>query len=144
MGVGVRPQTEFLKSAGFELERDGSLQVDEYLRVIGKENENIYAIGMPCFSRTRAGRRVDLDLGDIATYKQTIRPGSRRVEHWNVAQNHGRAVGKTVAALAQGNKDALQPFVKVPVFWSALLLKNLDAIFVLESAVYVYAAFNVC
>ena len=119
MGVGVRPQTEFLKSAGFELERDGSLQVDEYLRVIGKENENIYAIGMPRFSRTRAGRRVDLYLGDIATYKQTIRPGSRRVEHWNVAQNHGRAVGKTVAALAQGNKDALQPFVKVPVFWSA-------------------------
>ena len=52
MGVGVRPQTEFLKSAGFELEKDGSLQVDEYLRVIGKENENIYAIGMSCFSRT--------------------------------------------------------------------------------------------
>lgn len=101
MGVGVKPQTDFLKSSGFEFEKDGSLKVDEYLRVIGKENDNIYAIG------------------DIATYKQTIRPGSRRVEHWNVAQNHGRAVGKTVAALSQGKKDALQPFVKVPIFWSA-------------------------
>ncbi|KZV59680.1 flavo protein [Peniophora sp. CONT] len=101
MGVGVKPQTEFLKSAGFEFEKDGSLKVDEYLRVIGKENENIYAIG------------------DIATYKQTIRPGSRRVEHWNVAQNHGRAVGKTIVALSQGKKDALQPFVKIPIFWSA-------------------------
>lgn len=32
-----------------------------------------------------------------------------------VASNHGRAVGKTIAAAAQ-------PFVKVPVFWSARTL----------------------
>jgi hypothetical protein len=43
MGVGVRPATEFLKDSGFTLERDGSLTVDEYLRVPGKDN--IYAIG---------------------------------------------------------------------------------------------------
>ena len=37
----------------------------------------------------------------------------RRIEHWNVAGNHGRAVGKTIA------EGKGQPFVKVPVFWSA-------------------------
>jgi len=45
MAVGVRPATDFLKESGFALERDGSLSVDEYLRVPGKEN--VYAIGMP-------------------------------------------------------------------------------------------------
>jgi NAD(P)H-nitrite reductase large subunit len=45
MGVGVRPATTFLKDSGFDFERDGSLSVDEYLRVIGKENEHVYAIG---------------------------------------------------------------------------------------------------
>lgn len=37
----------------------------------------------------------------------------RRIEHWNVAGNQGRAVGKTIA------EGKGQPFVKVPVFWSA-------------------------
>ena len=39
---------------------------------------------------------------------------NRRIEHWNVAGNQGRAVGKTIAI--PGEK---QPFVKIPVFWSA-------------------------
>ncbi|KAI0032524.1 flavoprotein [Vararia minispora EC-137] len=99
MAVGVRPATDFLKDSGFELERDGSLSVDEYLRVPGREN--VYAIG------------------DIATYKQVLYGGSRRIEHWNVAQNHGRAVGKTIAGLASGKQGWMQPFVKVPIFWSA-------------------------
>ncbi len=38
----------------------------------------------------------------------------RRIEHWNVAGNQGRATGKTIAEGGIG-----QPFVKVPVFWSA-------------------------
>ena len=37
----------------------------------------------------------------------------RRIEHWNVAGNQGRAAGKTIA------EGKGQPFVKVPVFWSA-------------------------
>ncbi|KAL0954670.1 hypothetical protein HGRIS_003621 [Hohenbuehelia grisea] len=94
MGVGVRPATDFLKGT-LELAKDGGVQVDEYLRVKGVED--VYA------------------LGDIAIYPQLPTGESRRVEHWNVASNHGRTVGK---ALATPN-DA-QPFVKVPVFWSAL------------------------
>ncbi|KAH9178408.1 flavoprotein [Lactarius sanguifluus] len=92
MGVGVRPATDYLKASGWELERDGSVKVDEVLRVPGRAD--VYAIG------------------DIATYPQLPSGTYRRVEHWNVAGNMGRAVGKTIAG-------SPQPFVKVPVFWSA-------------------------
>jgi apoptosis-inducing factor 3 len=116
MGVGVAPATEFLKqSDGFPkeaIQRDGGIAVDEYLKVQGLED--VYAVG------------------DIAFYPQLFNGENRRVEHWNVggiscvafrinvwhavdnkvAGNHGRAVGKTIAGYPQ-------PFVKVPVFWSA-------------------------
>ncbi|KAG2071726.1 FAD/NAD(P)-binding domain-containing protein [Suillus decipiens] len=92
MGVGVAPATEFLKQSGFQLEKDGGIKVDQYLRVQGQDN--VYAVG------------------DIAWYPQQKTGESRRIEHWNVAGNHGRAVGKTIAGDPQ-------PFAKVPVFWSA-------------------------
>jgi apoptosis-inducing factor 3 len=65
MGVGVRPATDYLKASGWELERDGSVKVDELLRV--PDRSEVYAIG------------------DIATYPQL--PGSTygRIEHWNVS-----------------------------------------------------------
>lgn len=45
MAVGVGPATEFLKeSAGFKLEKDGSLTVDKHMRV--KSVEDVYATGM--------------------------------------------------------------------------------------------------
>jgi len=93
MGVGVGPATGFLKDSGFTLERDGGVKVDEFLRV--HDLQNVYAIG------------------DIAVYPQVEEPTPRRVEHWNVAGNHGRAVGRTIAGKGE-------PFAKVPVFWSAL------------------------
>ncbi|KAI5998729.1 hypothetical protein EDD15DRAFT_2161656 [Pisolithus albus] len=93
MGVGVAPATEFLKQSGFTLEKDGGVKVDEYLRVRG--HADVYAIG------------------DIAWYPQVGTGESRRIEHWNVASNQGRAVGMTIS----GNP---QPFVKIPIFWSAL------------------------
>jgi len=92
MGVGVRPATEYLKASGWELEKDGSVKVDELLRVPGRSG--VYAIG------------------DIATYPQLPGGPYRRIEHWNVAGNMGRAVGKTIAGSSQ-------PFAKVPIFWSA-------------------------
>ncbi|KDR78894.1 hypothetical protein GALMADRAFT_244538 [Galerina marginata CBS 339.88] len=94
MGVGVAPATQFLKGSGIELEKDGGIKVDEFLRVkTGKDTKNVYAIG------------------DIAIYPQ-LNGEEMRIEHWNVASNHGRAVGSTIAGKQQ-------PFVKVPVFWSA-------------------------
>lgn len=49
--------------------------------------------------------------GDIAIYPQ-IHGEEIRIEHWNVAGNHGRAVGKTISG-------SPQVFVKIPVFWSS-------------------------
>ncbi|KAF9561966.1 flavoprotein [Agrocybe pediades] len=94
MGVGVAPATEFLKGSGIEIEKDGGVKVDQYLRVkTGPDTKDVYAIG------------------DIAIYPQTS-GGETRIEHWNVAGNHGRAAGCNIAGKEQ-------PFVKVPVFWSA-------------------------
>lgn len=47
MGVGVAPATEYLKGSGIEIEKDGGVKVDKYLRVqSGSDRKNIYAIGM--------------------------------------------------------------------------------------------------
>ena len=43
MGVGVAPATSFLKDSGIQLEKDGGIKVDEYLKVPGFEG--VYAIG---------------------------------------------------------------------------------------------------
>ncbi|KAK2460926.1 hypothetical protein APHAL10511_007396 [Amanita phalloides] len=94
MGVGVVPATDFLKGSGIEVEKNGGIRVDECLRVRSVNSNDVYAIG------------------DIAIYPQ-IHGEETRIEHWNVAGNQGRAVGKTIA----GNP---QPFVKIPVFWSSL------------------------
>ena len=68
MGVGVRPATDYLIASDWELEKDGSVKVDELLQVPGRAN--IYAIG------------------DIATYPQLPQGTYRRIEHWNVRPVH--------------------------------------------------------
>lgn len=95
LAVGVSPATEFLKqSDGFPqdaLQKDGGVLVDECLRVRGLED--VFAIG------------------DIAVYPSALHGGDARIEHWNVAGNHGRAVGKTISG-------SPEQFSKVPLFWS--------------------------
>ncbi|KAF8529814.1 flavoprotein [Gautieria morchelliformis] len=91
-GVGVVPATQFLKSSGIPLERDGGVKVDALLRVPGFDG--VYAVG------------------DIAVYPESASGDWKRIEHWNVASNHGRAVGRTI--IGKG-----KPFEKVPIFWSA-------------------------
>ncbi|KAG8799004.1 hypothetical protein FRC16_006094 [Serendipita sp. 398] len=94
LGVGVAPATEFLKNgSGIQLEKDGGVVVDEYLKVPGVEN--VYAIG------------------DIAVFPQTEMKTPRRIEHWNVAGNHGRAFvayyfkENKVVALASMGRDPI-------------------------------------
>ncbi|KDE09563.1 hypothetical protein MVLG_00458 [Microbotryum lychnidis-dioicae p1A1 Lamole] len=93
LGVGVKPATAFLKASGVELEKDGSVVVDEYLKLHGKEN--VFAVG------------------DIATYKDVKTGKNTRVEHWNVASNHARNVAATIAGKSP------TPYEKISVFWSA-------------------------
>ncbi|KAF2839464.1 hypothetical protein M501DRAFT_1016543 [Patellaria atrata CBS 101060] len=97
-GVGVSPATEFLKeNQAIELQKDGSVLVDENFAVLGLSD--VYAIG------------------DIATYPYHG-PGGEgkrvRIEHWNVAQNSGRAVARAI------NQPDGKPKAFIPVFWSAL------------------------
>jgi len=97
LGVGVRPATDFLKATKLKeaMREDGGLLVNGQLQVKGFKD--VYAIG------------------DIAVYPQPKDGQMRRIEHWNVANNHGRAVGQII-----GNPDSLSvTFAKVPIFWSA-------------------------
>ncbi|KAG8974794.1 hypothetical protein FRB90_009708 [Tulasnella sp. 427] len=98
LGVGVRPATDFLKGSKLEgaLQKDGGLKVDGQLRVQGVED--VFAIG------------------DIAVYPQAQGGEYKRIEHWNVASNHGRAVGET---LGKRHDKLAAGFKKVPIFWSA-------------------------
>ncbi|KAL1990401.1 hypothetical protein VTN49DRAFT_6240 [Thermomyces lanuginosus] len=103
VGVGVRPATDFLRdNPAIKLEEDGSLRTDESFKVTGLDD--VYAIG------------------DIATYPYHgpgTDPGSGtpvRIEHWNVAQNAGRSVAKSIVSAGQPHK----PKAFIPVFWSAL------------------------
>ncbi|KAI1425637.1 hypothetical protein F5Y12DRAFT_784432 [Xylaria sp. FL1777] len=98
LGVGVAPATEFLKdNKAARLEPDGSLKTDENFLVAGLKD--VYAIG------------------DIATYPYNG-PGGQgnytRIEHWDVAQNQGRAVAKHII------NPSVTPEYFTPVFWSAL------------------------
>ncbi|KAK0544780.1 Apoptosis-inducing factor 1 [Tilletia horrida] len=100
LGVGVRPATQYLKeSEGFpELLKDGSVAVDASLRVKGLSD--VYA------------------LGDIATAPTKSQKDSTRIEHWNVAGNHGRLVGKILAGKVGADQGA--SVTAPPFFWSAL------------------------
>jgi NADPH-dependent 2,4-dienoyl-CoA reductase/sulfur reductase-like enzyme len=100
LGVGVAPATEYLKgNSEVMLEQDGSLKVDERYLVPGLEG--VYAIG------------------DIATHPYRGPGGGSgskfvRIEHWNVAQNSGRAVASHIL------NPTRTPEFYTPVFWSAL------------------------
>ncbi|EJD51818.1 hypothetical protein AURDEDRAFT_111417 [Auricularia subglabra TFB-10046 SS5] len=97
LGVGVYPETTYLKESGWTLEKDGSVSVDKNFAVTGQQD--VYAVG------------------DIARYPYVFLDDAPvRIEHWNVALNAGRAVGRLIAGANAGNT----PAEFVPVFWSAL------------------------
>lgn len=65
LGVGVSPETTYLKESGWQLEKDGSLAVDKNFAVKGVPNA--YAVG------------------DIAKYPYVFLDDTPvRIEHWNV------------------------------------------------------------
>lgn len=98
LGVGVSPETTFLRNnKAVQLEQDGSVQTDANFAVKGLTD--VYAVG------------------DIATYPYQGPGGNGklvRIEHWNVAQNAGRAVASHIV-----NPSAPSEHF-IPVFWSAL------------------------
>lgn len=98
LGTGVGPATTFLKdNSAVQLEKDGSLKTNEHFAVNGLKD--VFAIG------------------DIATYPYHGPGGNgayTRIEHWNVAQNAGRAVASNIINPSAPAKAF------IPIFWSAL------------------------
>ncbi|MGB6298221.1 MAG: FAD-dependent oxidoreductase [Rivularia sp. (in: cyanobacteria)] len=88
VGIGVEPVTEFLQ--GVELnEKDKSVNVDEYLQAA----DNIFV------------------AGDIARFPYAATGKPTRIEHWRLAQQHGRIAARNMI----GEKIK---FASVPFFWS--------------------------
>ena len=86
-GLGIRPATGFLQ--GVPLNADGSLTVDQHLRA----GEDLYA------------------AGDIARFPDWRTGEAIRIEHWRLAEQHGRLAAHNMAGKAQ-------PWRGVPFFWT--------------------------
>jgi 3-phenylpropionate/trans-cinnamate dioxygenase ferredoxin reductase subunit len=96
VGVGIEPNLELPKALGLTVE-GGGVRVDEALRAA----EGVY-VG-----------------GDIALHPHPVLGRAIRVEHWEVAKNHGRGIG---GAIAGGDV----PYTKIPYFWSDQYDVNLE------------------
>ncbi|MEO0406848.1 MAG: FAD/NAD(P)-binding oxidoreductase, partial [Cyanobacteria bacterium P01_A01_bin.135] len=88
IGIGVKPVTDYLQQIKLNPD-DSSVPVDEYLQV----SEGLYA------------------AGDIATFPDWRSEETVRIEHWQLAAQHGR-----VAARNMLNQQV--PFRGVPFFWT--------------------------
>ena len=97
IGYGVRPATGFLSA--LPLHDDGSVCVDAQLRAA----DGLFA------------------AGDIARFPDGDNGAPIRVEHWRVAEQHGR-----VAALNMLGRPT--PYTAPPVFWTIQYLKRVDYI----------------
>lgn len=88
LAVGIEPNLEIPKALGLSIE-GGGVSVDEGLKA---------ADGVYCG-------------GDVAFHPHPVLGRAIRVEHWEVAKNHGRAIGAAIAG-----KHA--PYSRLPYFWS--------------------------
>ncbi len=87
VGIGVQPATEYLR--GVELDRDGGLSVDDQLRVAA----GVWA------------------AGDVARFREPHTGRDVRIEHWRLAEQHGRAAARSMA----GREER---FGGAPFFWT--------------------------
>jgi 3-phenylpropionate/trans-cinnamate dioxygenase ferredoxin reductase component len=92
IGAGAVPDTMLGKQAGLELGEHGGVRCDSRLQT---SREGVYA------------------AGDMCEYDSPIHGGPLRIEHWDVAFNHGKT-----AALNMLGRDV--PHEAVPYFFSDL------------------------
>lgn len=92
VGAGVMPDTMLAKAAGLAIGDAGGVRASDRLETAA---EGVYV------------------AGDIAEYDSGLHGGPARIEHWDVANGHG----KTAAANMTG---ADQPHDAIPYFWSDL------------------------
>jgi NADPH-dependent 2,4-dienoyl-CoA reductase/sulfur reductase-like enzyme/nitrite reductase/ring-hydroxylating ferredoxin subunit len=87
VGIGVEPVTGFVE--GVQRDRDGGLPVDEQLALA----PGVWA------------------AGDVARYRDPYSGADLRIEHWRLAEQHGRAAARAMAGRGK-------PFAGVPFFWT--------------------------
>lgn len=99
--VGSIPNTELL--AGADVLLEPAVVTDSWLRVLrsdGQPHTRVFAVG------------------DVAAFPHPVLGGrTKAVQHWNVAQDAGRYLGRRLAALARGERVG-EPIDLVPWFWS--------------------------
>lgn len=95
VGIGVEPATEILN--GVELADDGGVPVDAHLRAA----DGLWA------------------AGDIAAFPDPVSGGRVRIEHWRVAEQHGR-----IAALNMAGQPTVAE--APPYFWTNEFGTRLD------------------
>ena len=97
MGVGAAPRLELAE--GTPLKVDKGIVTDQFLQT---SEPGIYA------------------AGDIARFYSPLYEKHLRVEHWDVADKHGRLAGKNMALDAAGRGDARVAYDEPPYFFSDL------------------------
>ena len=98
-GLGIVPATDLAEAAGLDV--DDGIVVDELGRAGGRDD--VYA------------------AGDVARFPVPALGGTRRVEHEDHANTHGRAVGANMAGAAQ-------PYDHLPFFYSDLFDLGYEAV----------------
>ncbi len=98
-GLGIVPVTELAEASGLEV--DDGILVDEY--------------------GSASGRADVFAAGDVARFPVPALGGTRRVEHEDHANTHGRAVGANMAG-------AGRPYDHLPFFYSDLFDLGYEAV----------------
>ncbi len=92
IGAGVTPDVQLARGAGLQMGQGG---------------------GVRCSSRLQSSAPGVYAAGDICEYDSPLHGGPLRIEHWDVAFNHGKT-----AALNMLGRDV--PHETVPYFFSVL------------------------
>lgn len=98
-GLGIVPRTDLAEATGLPV--DDGILVDELGRVDGRDD--VFA------------------AGDVARFPVSALGGTRRVEHEDHANSHGRHVGANMAGAAQ-------PYEHLPFFYSDLFELGYEAV----------------
>ncbi|MEM0963171.1 MAG: FAD-dependent oxidoreductase [Bacteroidota bacterium] len=94
LGVGVEPATSFLEGVSFRRE-DGGLTTDASLRIAPR----LFA------------------AGDVAAYPESRLGEHVRIEHWRLAQQHGRTAARNMLTEDDATLEPMT-FEAIPFFWT--------------------------
>src|SRR5579875_1782653 len=121
-GTNLHTEAEVtaISPAAVTLSTGADIPVDVVIIAIGVQPVTDYAPGLPTGSKGgfAVGRNLRLApnvwcAGDIASVDNT------RIEHWRLAEQHGRSAAEGLFAYATGNAHGpASPFTGVPFFWT--------------------------